>query len=421
MLVGYEIPDRDMMLKIEQVYKIAGKAIRTDNTPLFGPRRAVHSSPEASVTITTPRRPDDLGGILDEILETSLEPAVSPVDRLQQTDNSHHHFMTRSGVSQNGSSNQQRNRNTTGFGALNFSSQPASPVVQDQAVQYGDEMDWSPSGSQHRAFSNHNPFKVKNPNPRFNDTPLGFNQTPVDPKPGPFWYKVPPAPTNPAQRLRNPTQPVIRESPKQKQENFFSNPRKPLDLGGTLQTGQSSFTLRDAQFYAPGPRDDPRDGLSSMMGSFSISPDPEDRCLASGSNVKGTGLTANGAHLMTQRNNKERMAELVVLFGAFWAWVTALGTQESYGPTLALGALCACLIVSIRLTADLLVDAQVRHGSGPSILSLSWANLGYAQVIAALALVWKTWAASGQGVTCGVYGNALLGVMIAHQLWHVFS
>ncbi|ETS78962.1 hypothetical protein PFICI_08815 [Pestalotiopsis fici W106-1] len=412
------------------VYNVAGKAIRTDNSSLFGlfGTRQAASYQERSPRVAEPaQRPsNDMAGVLDEILDAP-PAAINNIDSSPTVATASPYYSVSRGGSfvQNGSfgtpSRHHQDRVGNGFGSLSFSSPPISPGVQTQPTRNGDEMDWSPSGSQHRAFSTHNPYKVKNPNPRFANTPLGFNDTPIDPKPGAFWYKVPPAPTTPAQRLRNPPKPVIRESPKERQDSFFASPRRTLDLGGGSQQNDSGFILKDASFYAPGPKDDPRDGLSNMMGSFSISPDPEDRRAAARKSTKNVILAADGTPVTLQNNSKERMAELVVLFGALWSWVTALGTEESYGPTLGLGAICACLIVSIRLTADLLVNAQVRHGKQPTVFSLSWATLGYAQVFAALALVWKIWATGGQDVNCGMLGNALLGVMIAHQFWHVFS
>lgn len=413
------------------VYNVAGKAIRTDNSSLFGlfGTRQASSFRERSPRVAEPppRPSNDMAGVLDEILDA---PSAS-MDIINSSPtvpaSSPYQSISRGGsFVRNGSfgtpSRHHQSRGGHGPSSLSFSSPPVSPGIQSQSqpARNGDEMDWSPSGSQHRAFSTHNPYKVKNPNPRFANTPLGFGDTPIDPKPGAFWYKVPPAPTTPAQRLRNPPKPVIRESPKERQDSFFASPRRALDLGGGSQQNDSGFVLKDASFHAPGPKDDPRDGLSSMMGSFSISPDPEDRRAAARRSTKNVILTADGTPMTLQNNSKERMAELVVLFGALWSWVTALGTEESYGPTLGLGAICACLIVSIRLTADLLVNAQVRHGKQPSVFTLSWATLGYAQVFAALALVWKIWATGGQDVNCGMLGNALLGVMIAHQFWHVF-
>ncbi|KAI0136793.1 Ima1 N-terminal domain-containing protein [Xylariales sp. AK1849] len=397
------------------VYENAGKTIRTDTAPLFGSGQQPQP-PEEEMQPMLHKESNDLGDLLDEI-------ARSPTEKMSPSPSHPSNFSPRqlsstNTIIQDGSFAAPMRQARTGLGmdSLNLSGSPVSRRHVQQPVQYDDEMDWTPSGSQHRAFSTHNPYIVKNPNPRFNDTP-------IEPKPGPFWYKVPPAPITPAQRLRNPPmRPIIRESAKESKENFFmGSTRGSLELGTGAKDAGSGMILKDPQFYAPGPRDDPRDGLSNMMGSFSISPSPDDK--ATRVQLGNAAYAPNGERGEIQNNSRVRMAELLVLFGALWAWVTALGTQETYGPTLALGAICACLMVSIRLAADLLVDAQIKEGKQPSVFRLSWANLGLAQVVAALILGWKVWAGteSGRGVTCGVYGNALLGVVIAHQVWHVFG
>lgn len=115
-----------------------------------------------------------------------------------------------------------------------------------------------------------------------------------------------------------------------------------------------------------------------------------------------------------------RFVELLVLVGALCAWVMALGTEEPYGPSLALTSVIACLIVSIRLAADMQVDAQIRQGKQPPIFALSWANLGLAQVIASLGLVWSLWSESGSDISCRTYGSAHFATVIIHHMWHTF-
>lgn len=291
-------------------------------------------------------------------------------------------------------------------------------VVEKQAPQpihYEEEMDWSPSASQHRAFSSYNPYKVKNTNPRFSDTP-------IEPKPGPIWYKVPPAPTTPAQRLRNPPmRPIIRDSPKEVKENFFQDGAKgPVDVRSTNQGGLADIKFADPKFFAPEEKDDPRDGLSRMFASsFSISPSPDAEDVR---NSRRTGsLFAVRRDAPGSRNYRVgRFIELLVLAGALYAWVLALGTKEQYGPSLALTSVIACLIVSIRLAGDLQVDAQARAGKQPPIFALSWANLGFLQVIFSLVLVWNVWSRSETEISCGTYGSAHFATVMIHQMWHTF-
>ena len=374
--------------------------------------------------------------------------------------------------------------------------QPEPQPHSQSQVHYDEEMDWSPSASQHRAFSTYNPYKVRNTNPRFSDTP-------IEPKAGPIWYKVPPAPTTPAQRLRNPPlKPIIRESPKDNNglESIFQkkNPGRqqqqqqrtgdnsicntpPPSQSQSFSQSQSDLTFAEPRFYAPEPQDDPRDGLTRMFASsFSISPGPDDEAMRrsrSGGGVSsfvskltGAGAGAGSRQQRGRRSRAPRIAEFVVLLGALAAWLRApsmprdgvvvgTGAGAGFGGALhgsglglpvAIASLGACLLVSVRLAADLLVDEQLeleqkqqqellrRRGNNSggkpkpdslvprrSVLAPSCANLACLQVLAALVLMWTVWSgqagAAGAGAGTAYYGNALFGVVVAHQTWHVFS
>ncbi|RYP02273.1 hypothetical protein DL765_010756 [Monosporascus sp. GIB2] len=418
------------------VYQMAQKSIHTDTTPLFRQKPKGVTSQRTNTTPVLQKDPTDLGDILDDIAHSSVA-ASTPASPAR------HHDVIDIG---NRTPRSLYNGHLRGkapsptFGALNLSDPPASKQPEPQ-VQYEEEMDWSPSTSQHRAFSTYNTYKVKNTNPRFSDTP-------IEPKAGPIWYKVPPAPTNPAQRLRNPPiKPIIRESPKEKKENFFRSEKKynnffrssaqsPVDLGSGAANEPSDITFAEPKFYAPEPNDDPRDGLTRMFASsFSISPGPDDeeeRRKAEAAQARSSSvfarLTGRGSS-SPQNRTPERAVELAVLLAALAGWARALGMEEEvYGLPAALASLCACLMVSIRLAADLLADEQVRRGAAQPPLPVfapSWANLGWLQVVVALTLMWSVWssrAVGGPGITSsGAYGNALFGVAIAHQTWHVFA
>ncbi|EMR61419.1 putative integral inner nuclear membrane protein ima1 protein [Eutypa lata UCREL1] len=293
--------------------------------------------------------PNDLGGILDDILQSPSAPPSEPTSSPTQF---RHQNGTRASHQPSGSFYNgyvQRNGPNSSFGALDLSDPPIPKPAEPQ-VQYDEEMDWSPSASQHRAFSTYNPYKVKNTNPRFSDTP-------IEPKPGPIWYKVPPAPTTPAQRLRNPPmKPIIRESPKETKENFFqqnnNNARgRRVEIGSPATPGRPSAAaapdttiFANPKFYAPEPQDDPRDGLTHMFASsFSISPSPEQqegqrkamaaRKIGGGvssffarlGNSSGNNNNTSKPSPSPQRNRSvDRAVELVVLLAALAAWIRAL-------------------------------------------------------------------------------------------------
>ncbi|KAI1388219.1 Ima1 N-terminal domain-containing protein [Hypoxylon trugodes] len=387
------------------IYHASGKSIRTDTSPLFR-RPEMKRSPKPTTRSRSPNDQNDLGSILDEISRGSntSHPAIEDSELFSGSSGLHENQLTESRL-----------------GSLRLS-EPAEPAVVEKPapriVHYESEMDWTPSASQHRAFSSYNPYRVKNTNPRFSDAPL-------EPKPGPIWYKVPPAPTNPAQRLRNPPmRPIIRESPKEKKENFFqSSTRGPLDIGSSTQgKGLSDVNFAEPKFFAPEDKNDPRDNLSRMFAnSFSISPSPdEDAFRGSRRTVTNSIFKTSQGTAGKQKYRTPRLAELFVLAGALYAWISALGTSDQYGPSLALASVIACLIVSIRLAADLQYEVQMREGKQPSIFTPSLANLGFAQVISSLVLAWNIWSYNGTDIPCHTYGSVHFATVIIHHMWHTF-
>ncbi|KAI2632304.1 Ima1 N-terminal domain-containing protein, partial [Hypoxylon sp. NC1633] len=403
------------------VYHASRSSIHTDTTPLFR-QNSRPSNPRASQTRPESpndyRDPNDLGSILDEI---SRSPSRTHADSAEYSPQGLNAYQTSTAGSGLAASSYSRSRadkvSEPAFDSLHLSDSAVVSKPEPRVVHYDEEMDWTPSASQHRAFSSYNPYKVKNTNPR-------FNELPIEPKAGPIWYKVPPAPTTPAQRLRNPPmRPIIRESPKDKKENFFQNThRGPVEMGPSSQgSSLSDIKFADPKFFAPQDRDDPRDSLSNMFAnSFSISPSPdEERFRQTKRSPMNSLFTVSHGVAGAQNRRMARGIELVVLLVALWAWIEALGTKEQYGPNLALTSVIACLIISIRLAADLQVDAYVREGKQPSIFSLSWANIGLAQAVASLFLAWNIWSGSGTEISCRTYGTAHFATMIIHHMWHI--
>lgn len=392
-----------------QIYLAAKKSIHTDTTPLF--RRPTeltidsYIEPDRSGSM---KDPADLGSILDDILHSS------PSKQDQAAQISPQQSTLRPSVI---------DPDTYGQRSRKSSAMPISHLI-NRAAQHRreeppnthdtEEMDWSPSASQHRAFSSYNPYRVKNTNPRFSDAP-------TEPKPGPLWYKVPPAPTNPAQRLRNPPmRPIIRESPKEKKENFFHlTGRQPIHFGSRSRENSAELNLAPAKFHAPQPRDDPRDSLSSMFAtSFTISPSPEGQ-EEKEMQRKGTS-DFRGSHTAPNRT-ATRIVELIALLIALCSWIFALGCGEHYGRSIAMASICVCLIASTRLAADLEVDYQIRGDTRPSVFTPCLANLALVQLIAVLMLIWNIWSGNASLVSSGVYGNTVFGSIIIHHTWHVFA
>lgn len=147
-------------------------------------------------------------------------------------------------------------------------------------AQDGDEMDWSPGQPQstHRAFS---VYRTDHQQPQ------GFGQAPTEPKKGHFWYRVPPPPTTPAQRLFNPpNQPRLRKSPVTKSEISFRGAGG--GGGGGTVNGDPSLGSADESrppvafaqpsFFPPPAQNDPRNSLSDLFtDAFSLTPSQEEQ------------------------------------------------------------------------------------------------------------------------------------------------
>ncbi|KAI2622844.1 hypothetical protein GGS21DRAFT_344726 [Xylaria nigripes] len=395
-----------MPLLVVHIYHTATKSIHTDTTPLFRrPAELISGQNVQPDSEIATRDPNSLADALDDVLHASprqqdqtapMSPQSSPpFTSILNTQTNRAGNRIRSVI------HEPRVTDTT------FAFPSGEPPI----TQNGDEMDWSPSASQHRAFSTYNPYRVRNINPRFSDTP-------TEAKPGPLWYKVPPAPTNPSQRLRNPPmRPIIRESPKEKVTFFKSGERQPTDFWGKSSDNSTELNLMPPKFYAPEPKDDPRDGLSNMFAnSFTISPDPEEP-------QEKHALRTSGVESPDTAPNRTvtRIAELAILLISLCSWIFALNSGQYYGRGVGLASICVCLIVSIRLAADLEVDHQIRGDIRPSVLTPSFVNLALIQVIVAILLIWDIWSKSASWDSSAAYGSTLFGSIIIHHLWHILT
>jgi len=408
------------------IYRMAPGSIRIDTTPLFKrPQQSSESAREGTKGIQKPtavqKEPSSLGDALDDILREPSAPGLAQDD--YEDDLVDAGFNPRRPLAAApkralfGQGQRIGLNDGSAFGSMDLSGISAPPQNEAPAVHYEEEMDWSPSTSQHRAFNTYNSYNVKNPNPRFNDIP-------VEPKPGPFWYKgIPPAPTNPAQRARNPpSRPTIREALKPQQESSIftrDHNRKPVQLGPPFVEKATSLNIAEPKFYAPEARNDPRDGLSSMFASsFSISHAEEAEA-----EKRNAALMARTPDVLGQRRLAARLPELVAVLGALYAWNSAALSTETYGITIALASLCAALMVSLRLMADLLVDLQLRHGPQASLLQPSWASVALIQIIGNLTLLTMVWSGKNAFIMSSpdvvLFGNVLFGAVIAHHVLHI--
>ncbi len=192
---------------------------------------------------------------MSQILDEIIENPTSPSNLLPQSNFGDSRSIE---LHKSASNFPRRRESDIQMGSLNLSS--------SDAMQPDDEMDWTPTHSQHRAFNTYGQRQSQ-----------GFNEAPVEPK-GPFWYRVPAAPTTPAQRLYNPpNQPRLQTSPIAKENPFAKTGRAGSSSGSRLRNrGEEEepplVKFAPPKFFAQPQQNDPRNSLSDLFGqSFSLS------------------------------------------------------------------------------------------------------------------------------------------------------
>lgn len=156
----------------------------------------------------------------------------------------------------------------------------SSPFVNGDYGSGSDEMDWTPTPST-SFISPYRAFNTRDQRPA-----QPFGAAPTNPDSGkPFWYRVPPAPTTPAQRAFNPpNQPRLRPSPIDKEEQGKRMIRfrgadgtvlaRDVNGGGdNNKNGEGDVKFAEPSFFAENVvrREDPRDGLTGLFeGSFRL-------------------------------------------------------------------------------------------------------------------------------------------------------
>ncbi|KAK0651620.1 Ima1 N-terminal domain-containing protein [Cercophora newfieldiana] len=255
------------------IFVLAPRSIRIDMAPLFKPSPPIilrdHLEHQSQPKVPSPSKLDETKSISELLDEISRSPpstrsrSPSPISD-QGSPFRAHKPRPRPQVQQY----PPTTSNGFDFDDLTITPHQAPP-------QYGEEMDWSPTQSKHRAFNTVGQRQT-----------TGFNESPVSPDRGPFWYRVPPAPTSPAQRAtaNMANQPWLRRGP--------AAQRPPLPpFGGASRAGRtvgttgaerastrendpesetryraSGVNFREARFFPPASNDDPRNSLLDMFG-----------------------------------------------------------------------------------------------------------------------------------------------------------
>lgn len=270
-----------MALFIYFLYNTALRSIRTDHSPLWELKASSICTTPSSQSPGQKLEPraggeQSMADILEEILgepvsNSETRPFVSQPSPSDQFDlmpsiaNHNSYDPPARNLRSNPfkSSNSRRQSTTTGFGIDGLS------LTESQPIHYEMEMDWSPTQSQHRAFSTYQPGQSQR---------LKFGETPTHERAGAFWARVPPAPTTPAQRVFNPPNlPRIRQSPVTAANTIkFQGSQSATSLRPLQPQAPPSAMFASPTFLPQAPQDE-RDTLSDLFkASFTLDPSPPD-------------------------------------------------------------------------------------------------------------------------------------------------
>jgi hypothetical protein len=291
---------------------------------------------------------------------------------------------------------------------------PSSPGLSDaasqgriQQVQYSDEMDWSPTQSPHRAFNDYGSTQRQT---------QGFNQAPTEPKSGPFWYKVPPAPLDPARRTRNPpVTPLIRSKVSNEKATIFRGATGRISGAGAWQSGNDdidSVEFRESRFILPPDPGDPRNSLADLLTqSFSLN---QERDESGDGQHQQLPMRQNFSRFSGLRT--ARLVDFLMLAFLLATWQHSALGQHEYRVQTMTGVMCICSTIAVRVSGDTLTD--MRQEKKMNWVSVFGLTLGLVELVSTAYLGLQTWKNVGECRACEDQGVWIIGIMLLHQLWN---
>ncbi|KAK0388202.1 hypothetical protein NLU13_4447 [Sarocladium strictum] len=278
-------------------------------------------------------------------------------------------------------------------------------TIQDEP----EEMDWTPTQSQHRAFSNIAPAGSPS---------RPFSQAPVQAESGPFWYKVPPAPVNPAHKLRNPPRvPIVRKPNTEDKEEglLFSAPVASQQTKPDARTTAVEF--QPPTFFAP-TKDDERNSLADMLNkSFSLGSEEEEG--ATGVTASRQGPVAAGDHQV--HNINLQMPVIATLLLLMWAMAVLSENSQvfPYGKEI---KLCVAVAAGALALGRMGQRHDLSHGNDHDTGALAaWLSpmLEVFELASLCYVGWETWV--GQTDTTGLGSGVLLFGLLKSAATVVYS
>ncbi|KPM45661.1 hypothetical protein AK830_g993 [Neonectria ditissima] len=370
------------------IYILAKGSIRIDTTPLFGTHSTTVSPRQTKPKPARREEPKSFSDFLNEALDSpttkpqrdtldrpltnSLPPPYPPINPIQTRESP--------------------------FQMKSLGLSPQTPV-QTRQVEYSEEMDWTPtqSQSQHRAFSEM---------PSSSAT-RAFGEAPVNPEGSPFWYKVPAAPTTPAQRLRNPNAPILRTKPAPEERVLFRASDRTKAKANEDDPNDVAF--KPPSFFAAATENDETNSLADLLNqSFSLGQETEP-----GRSQPKPSRWASANHRHAPQTQKPRSVEFIILACLLAVWLLTVAISVPFGRELQLAVLSAAGTIALRVTGE--TSKEAKSEAAPSTATYVSSVLSVVELAAVCLLGWEVW--KGE-VNSDKYGIGVLVTMLGHQVWN---
>ncbi|KEY70343.1 hypothetical protein S7711_06817 [Stachybotrys chartarum IBT 7711] len=370
------------------IYTKARSSIKVDTTPLFGSEVSVSPKQARAKPKPKPRTPDP------DSLADSL-PSLDPPRRSTQP------LALGSNPSGSGPSSPlfasplpRTAANTQPqFGSSRF---PDTPPRLSQATADPEAMDWSPTPAQPRVFDGF---------PSASTTATTFGSKPEPPKAGAFWHRVPPAPVNPAQRLRNPPKaPVESKAVKDTDVFFLPKDKKTQERKsrGGLVDQNDIVSFKQPSFFAPEEGSEEANSLADLLSqSFSLR---EEEAAPRESASDRTGTAAS---------TKPMTLRAVTLAALLAVWLLVCYISIPYSPETRILVMGIAGTIAIQFTGD--TSSQARRDVLPSASFYAASIMGVVELAAVCWVAWETWR---ERVEVRMYGTVVLVSMLGHQIWN---
>lgn len=370
---------------------LAGRSIRVDTSPLF----ATEDRPLVPKEAKSPKqRKQDDSKTFSELVNDALDSASATPQKPTMTD------QAPSPQSPFSPPRPQTSRRLV-FGGV----RPAeTPTKRTEQLQYDEEMDWSPIRSPHRAL-NDNATPLTSKFGRTNEERLSSPEAK-----NPFWCKVPAAPVNPAQRLRNPqwSPAPTKHEPAETGKVMFTRRGHPPTSSQTTLGGDTNggVEFKQPRFFAP-QKDHDASSLADLLSqSFTLGQDQQEEDAETAAEQSGSTALAKSMPQTSAKPSPEPTVLTVLLS----AWLLAMFANVPYAWEVRLTTLFMAGVIALRRTGDTSYTLGNRM-PGPAAYILS--ALGAAELAAICWVGSKVW--SGQSDQTGLYGVGVLVSMLGHQ------